>query len=72
MFLCPLDPALEVIYSHFVTVNHLALEVSVDLMEIESVVTWDEALSLEYVSAEFVDVACCTREVSCHCDASVQ
>ena len=64
MFLSPLDPALEVIYSHFVTVNHLALEVSVDFMEIESVVTWDEALSLEYVSAKFVDVACGARIIT--------
>ena len=64
MFLCPLDPALEIVYSHFVTVNHFALEVSVDLMEIESVVTWDETLCLEYVSAEFVDVACGARIIT--------
>ena len=46
MFCCPVDPALEMLYRHFVAVYHLALEISVDLVEIESVGTGDEALCL--------------------------
>ena len=70
MLLSPVDPALEVLYSHFIAVNHLALEVTVNLVEVESVCTRDEALCLEDVCAEFVDVACCARIVTCRLDTS--
>ena len=72
MLLSPVDPALEVLYSHFVTVNHLALEVTVDLVEVESVCTRDEALCLEDVCAELVDVAGSSRIVTCRLDTSCE
>ena len=60
------------VYCHFIAVNYLALEVSVDFVKVKSVVSRNEALCLEDVCAQFVDVASCSREVTCHCDTSVQ
>ena len=51
-------------YSRFIAVNHLALEVTIDLVEVESVYARDEALCLEDVGTKFVDVACSTREIT--------
>ena len=65
MLLCPVDPTPEMLYSHFITVNHLALKVTIDLVEVESVCAWDEAFCLEDVCTEFVNVACCARIVTC-------
>ena len=52
-------------YSHLVTVNHLALEVSIDLVKIESVVTRDEALCFKYICTKLIDGTCRARIVTC-------
>ena len=65
MLLRPVNPALEMFYSRFIAVNHLALEVTIDLVEVESVCARDEAFCLEDVCTEFVNVACCARIVTC-------
>ena len=58
------------LYATFVPVYLLALEVSVNLMEVEAVGARDERLCLEYVSPEFIDVAGLARIVSGCLDAS--
>ena len=58
------------LYCHLVAVNHLALEISVDLVEIESVRARDEALCLEDVSTEFIECACGARIVAGGLDTS--
>ncbi len=70
MFLSPLNPALEIFRSHLVAIDDLALEVSVNLVKIETVCPRNEALGLEYVGAELVDVACGSRIVAGCLDAS--
>ena len=59
-----LNPRLEIFYSNLVAVNYLSLEVAVDFVKVEAVVTRDKRLCLEDVLTEFVDIACCTREVA--------
>ena len=63
---------MEIFRSHFVAVHNLALEVTVNLVEIEAVGSRDEALRLEDVGAEFVDVACRSRVVACCLDAACE
>ena len=58
------------LHRHLVPVHHLALEITVDFVEIEPVAARNEALGLEYVRAEFVDVACGTRIVACALDSA--
>ena len=69
-FLTPINPALEILYGHFVAINHFTLEISVNLMEIQAVSAWNEALSLEDVAAQLVDVPSLTRIVACTLDAT--
>ena len=60
----PLYPALEIIDRHLVPIYHLPLEVSVYLMQVEAVLTGYQALGLEDVLTQFVDVARRTGKVA--------
>ena len=70
--LAPLYPALEVIHGHLVAVHHLASEVAVYLVQVEAMVAGDEALGLQDVLPQLVNVAGSTREVSRRLDAAAQ
>ena len=58
------------LHGHLVAVHDLALEVAVDFMEVESVATRDEALGLEDISTEFVDITRCSRVITCRLNTS--
>ena len=64
VLLCPVNPALEIFDGHLVTVNHLALEIAVDFVQIQTVVARDKALGLQDVRTQFVNVAGRTGEVA--------
>ena len=55
--LAPIDPRLEILHGDFVAIHSLALEIAVDLVQIEAVAAGDEALGLEHVGTQLVDVA---------------
>ena len=65
MLCSPVDPALEVLYGHFIAVNDLALKISVDFVEVESVGTRDEALCFKNICTKLIDGTCRARIVTC-------
>ena len=70
VLLAPVHPALEVLGEALVAVDELAAEVAVDLVQVQTVGSRDQALGLEDVGAELVDVAGLAGEVSGSLDAS--
>ena len=70
MLSSPINPALEMLYGHLVAIHNLALEVSVDFVEIESVLTWDKAFGFENIGAELIYAACRTWVVTCRLDST--
>ena len=60
VFLTPLYPTLEIIYSHLVAIHNLALEIAVNLVQIQAVGTGNQALGLEHIGAQFIYNAGCT------------
>ena len=56
--------------AYLVTVYYLALEITIDLVEVETVSAWDERLSFEDICTKLIDVASCTWEVTCRLDTS--
>ena len=53
----PLDPALEMLHVHLVAVYILALEVAVNLVEVQAMVTGDKALGKEDILLQFFHIA---------------
>ena len=68
----PLHPALEVLGGDFVAIHDLAAEVAVDFVEVQAMGAGDEALGLEDVGTQFVDVARLARIVACGLDAPAE
>ncbi len=65
MLLCPLHPSLEVLNAHLVAVNELAVELTVDFVEVQTVSTCEQSLHLLDVLTQFVDVASLAGIVTC-------
>ena len=70
MLLSPLHPTLEVLYANLVTVNKLAAELTVGLVEVQTIGTSQEGLHFLDVLAQLVDVACLARIVACCLDTT--
>ena len=68
----PVDPTLEVFYGHFVTVNNLALEIAIDFMQVQTVVSGNEAHGFEDIRTQFVDITGCTGEIARTLDAATE
>ncbi len=66
----PFDPVLEMLRSNLVPVYELSLEVTVDLVQIQSVSTGNKTLGLENVRAELLNVAGLTRIIACRLNSS--
>ena len=66
----PLDPALEMLDTDLVTVDELASEISINLMEVDTVVTSEKGLDKLEVSADLIDVACTSGIVAGGLDTS--
>ena len=47
VLLCPVNPALEMLYADLIAVNNLTLEVAVNLMKVQAVCSGDQALGLK-------------------------
>ena len=70
VLLSPVDPTLEVGDVDLITVNDLPFEVAINLVEIQTVVARNEALCLQDVGTQLVDVTSLTRIVTCTLDAT--
>ena len=70
VLLSPLDPALELLYAHLVAVDELSSKVTIDLMEVYTVITGKQGLHKLKVSADLIDVAGTTRIVACGLDTA--
>ena len=64
ILLGPVNPALEVLYLHLVTIHELTAEVSIDLMEVQTVVTGDEGLHELDVLTHLVNITGTTRVIA--------
>ena len=72
MFFPPFNPALEVFRFHLVAVYYLALEISIDFVQVEAVSTRDLRGGFQDVGTQFVEVAGLARIVAGSLDTSGQ
>ena len=72
VLLGPVDPALEVLHFYLVAIHELSSEVTVDLVEVQTVVTAKEGLYKLNILAHLVDVTCTTRVVACGLDTAAE
>ena len=72
VLLTPFHPALEVSRLNLVTVNVLALEITVDLVQVQTLCSTEEALHELDVAAELVDVAGAARVVAGRLDSACE
>ena len=70
ILLGPLHPTLEILYAYLVTVYELAIELTIDFMEIQAERTSQERLHFLYVLTQFVYVASLAWIVACRLDAT--
>ena len=64
VFLCPINPRLEVLNCYLISVNNLALEITIDFVKVKTMITWNKALCLQNILTEFVYITSCTWEIS--------
>ena len=72
VFLGPLNPTLEVLHLYLITIHELTAEVSIDLMEVQTVITGDEGLHEFNVFAYLIYITGTTGIVACGLDATRQ
>ena len=68
----PLHPASEMLRSDFVPVHGLSLEIAVNLMETQPVLSWYQGSGFQDVGTQFLDIACSAGIVSGDLDSSGQ
>ena len=70
LLLCPLHPTCELLYGYLVTVDLLAPELTIYLVEIETEGTSEERVYLFNILSEFIDIASLARIVTCTLDTA--
>ena len=55
MLLTPFNPTLEVFRFYLIAVNHLALEISVNLMQVQAVSTWNIRSGFQDVGTQLIN-----------------
>ena len=70
VLLGPVNPALEMLYLYLVSVNELIAEVTIDFMEVQTVITSDERLYKLDVFTYLIYITGTTRIITCGLDSS--
>ena len=61
----PVDPALKILYGHFIAVHDLAFEITVYLVQVQTVVTRNQAHGHEDIRPQLIDVTSSAGEIAC-------
>ena len=70
VLLGPVYPALEMLHLHFITIDELSTEITIDLMEVQTVVARNKGLDELDVLTYLVDITGTSRIVSCGLNAA--
>ena len=72
VFGCPLHPAFEVFRFYLITIHKLASKVTIDFMQVQTMITRNQRSRLQNVGTEFIDIASLARIVTGRLDTTGQ